>query len=260
MRLTFTIAASCIACGIVAAPVSAKPLDGSTSIREVKVLRPTKGAERGSLVVWVRVRHAGLTEAGRHDAVAGAANRGKVTVRIPGLGRRTATRELRADGGERGYTVRFAGAKVSDAVQVNVAATQTLDLDGDGTPEATTSDNAVQQNVTPTPVPQTIAPRDGTYGLPNQASVNGFDVQNGEVAVFWVTSTVGCVNDVVPYAPINPITGAFSFDYKGVKASGTFDANDTATADVSWHGVMGAGGPKCTGALPDNSVYSFFSP
>ena len=260
MRLTFALLAACSACAFAAATASAKPLDGPVEIRDVKVLRPSAGAERGSLVVWVRARHGGVSESGRGDAIAGATNRGVVRVRIPGLGRRTATRDLAFAAGERGYTVRFRGARPAGKVDVRVAATQSLDLDGDGKPEATSADTSSRQSVTPTPVAQTIAPPNGTYGLNGMPNDNGFVVQGGEVEIFWVTSDVGCVNDVVPNAPIDPATGAFAFDFKGVKAGGTFAATGNATVDTSWQGVLGAGGPKCSGALPDNSPYSFVSP
>ena len=255
MRFLSALLAACFACGLAATAATAKPLDGSTQIRDVKVLRPTEGTERGSLVVWVRARHAGMTASGRNDAVAGTAHQGVVQVRVSGLGRRTAVRDLASVAGEHGYTVRFAGAGSAGTVDVRVTATQSLDLDGDGERDATSQDTSSQQGVTPTPVAQTIAPANGTYGLNGRSGPNGFAVQGGHVAVFWVSSDKGCENDVTPSAPIDPVTGGFTFNSKGVKASGTFTADDSASVDASWQGWLGAGGPKCTGALPSNSPY-----
>jgi hypothetical protein len=261
MRPTYALLAGCAACACAASTASAAPLDGPVDIRDVKVLRPTQGSERGSLVVWVRAHHSGVTDAHRNRAVAGATHRGKVRVRIPGLGKRTATHELDLRSGGRGYTVRFRNApKPTARIAVQVSAVQSLDLNGDGQPEQVTRDTANRPNTTPTAIPQTIAPPNGTYGIQFEVLANGFDVKNGEVAVFWASNDVGCSNDVTSWAPIDPQTGEFSFDHKGVKASGTFATNTSARVDVSWEGTIGANGPACRGSLPPGMQYAYYSP
>jgi hypothetical protein len=107
-------------------------------------------------------------------------------------------------------------------------APQSGDLDGDGQHDATSSDTSVRTGVTPTPVAQTIAPTNGTYSRDGQASsANGFAVQGDEVKV---------------------------------KVRGTFTPDGDATVDASWPGVLGAGGPKCAGALPTDSPYRLVAP
>lgn len=254
-----------------AAPSSAaKPaFGGKTKIREVKILRPTARGERGSLVVWVRATHASLRESAASETLAGSTHKGRVRVRVEGLGSRTAVHPLSRAAGEdkvdHGYTVRFDDRRsrariervAANKVDVRVKATQTVDLDGDGGPEAVSSARA-KLRVAPTVIESTIDPADGEYQSPLAGDRGGFFVYSGQIYIFYVTNSVGCGSDVTPSAPIDPSTGEFAINYKGVNAAGTFQADGkTANVDVSWEGVLGYGGPKCQGALAPNTPFSY---
>ena len=262
MLPVIAIAVLLTACLADAAGGASKPaLAGNTKIREVKVLRPSEGRERGSLVVWVNATHGPLSRAAEARTFAGSTHAGEVRVRIKGLGRRRASQDLSLSSEPglltHGYTVRFEdrrsrrqlrGLAAAPKLRVRVAATQRVDLEGDGDTNGARSDEA-RRRVRPSSVQSTIDPPNGGYATGENAST--FWVNAGRVIIFSPSNNVGCVTDIVANAPIDPSNGKFAYDnVKGVTASGTFQPDGT-TAEVvaSWSGVLGAGGPKCHGTF-----------
>jgi hypothetical protein len=105
-------------------------------------------------------------------------------------------------------------APSAETLPVRVTAKQTLDLDGDGSIDATRSDSE-SVRLSPTTIPQLIQPRDGIYAVEQGESLNtNFHVEDGNITlVYGASQAVLCANlDYDISVPIDPSTGAFTVD------------------------------------------------
>ena len=258
--------AVCAAAGATAAAAAARQsksalLSGETEIRKLRVLRVTKGADRGSMLVWARVAHA--SPAPGVSASPAAAHKGSLRVKLKGPGGSfsgsdasplldTFTPTVPPGELAHGYRVRIPRTKAkaltegkSGAIDVSIRANQRFDLEGDGKVDATSADR-LRDPVKPKAVAGTIDPEDGSYRFPaNNPGDPSFQVQSDVITSVTGRGSSTCTLVAADRAAVDPATGGFSFtgftygpQYPAATLKGKF-INDTfarvATGELNYY-------------------------
>jgi hypothetical protein len=227
---------------------SSKLLSGKPKIRKIELLRVTGRAHRGSLLVWADVAHAQVRPGAK--AARRATHAGMVRVELSGGGSSASSTDrfrlpvsnlLEVGRVGHGYRVRIprrrAKALGSGPIEVRVRAIQRLDLNGDGRPDATSS-NGRRARLKPTPLQEPLLPPAGAWSYRDFTTQYIFNTLDGDVTTFSALSLNGrCMTQDPIDQPVDPESGEFTNSDGEVNITGGFNGN--GTAQVSGTVVVG---------------------
>jgi hypothetical protein len=225
----------------------AKALSGKTKIRKIELLKLTGGSHRGSLLLWADVVHGRVSTGAKARPAASQLGLLRVELRRSGVSasgtdrfRLPVSAAAQVARPENGYRVRIprrrAEALGSGPIDVVARASQSLDLNGDGQPDATSTDSE-HRHLSPTPVQQLAFPRPGAWAYSDSTTSYTFNTNSRSVVLFSAFSkTNQCSFQDPMHSPVDPETGFWKHYDGEVDVSSQFNAGDTSaivTGDVN---------------------------